>query len=120
MQPTPESGYELCYLGARRSVPVTTDSDLDDFRVEAEQPANWLAWSRSAFAVAVVIVLVALGIANIALYTRWHEVEDGVLWGSRPEGVTALDVVAGSAAAAAGIERGDVLLAVNGTSIESP
>src|SRR5438874_121475 len=114
MQPTPESGYELCYLGPRQSVSVTTDSDSDDMRLDTDlQPASWLAWWRSAFAVAIVVVLVALGVANIALYTRWHEVEDGVLWGARPEGITAVDIAGGSAAESAGIERGDVLLAVN-------
>jgi len=71
-------------------------------------------------AAAVVAVLVTLGLANIALYTRWHEVEDGVLWGERAEGITALEVAPDSAAAAAGIVRGDVLLAVNGTPVESP
>ena len=47
----------------------------------------------SAFAVAVVLVLVALGIANVAMYSRWHEVEDGVLWDARAEGVTAVEVL---------------------------
>ena len=42
--------------------------------------------------VAVVAVLVALGVANIAMRARWHEVEDGVLWGARAEGVTAVEV----------------------------
>ena len=35
---------------------------------------------------------------------RWHEVEDGVLWGARAEGVTALEVAPDSAGGAAGIE----------------
>ena len=82
--------------------------------------ARWLAWGRSLFAVAVVMVLVILGIANVAMYSRWHEVEDGVLWSARAEGVAASEVVPGSAAAAAGIERGDVLLAVNGAPVMSP
>ena len=120
MKPRPDSGYELCYLGPRQRVSVTTDSDPDDLRLDADQPAaSWLAWGRSAFAVAIVVVLVALGVANIALYTRWHEVEDGVLWGARPEGVTALEIAGGSAAAAAGIERDDVLLVVNGRPVET-
>ena len=50
---------------------------------------RWLSWGRSVFAVAVVLVLIALGVANIAMRARWHEVEDGVLWGARPEGLTA-------------------------------
>src|ERR1700741_2315089 len=81
--------------------------------------ARWLVWGRSVFAVTVVALLVALGVANIALYSRWHEVEDGVLWSTRAEGVTAVEVAPGSAAASVGIQRGDVLLAVNGEPIET-
>ena len=82
--------------------------------------ARWLVWGRSVFAVTVVALLVALGIANVAMYSRWHEVEDGVLWSGRAEGVTATDVAAGTAAASAGIARGDVLLAVNGSPVQTP
>ena len=55
---------------------------------------RWFAW-RTLFAVAVVVILVALGVENMRLRARWHEVEDGVLWSSRAEGVTATEVVAG-------------------------
>jgi len=68
----------------------------------------------------VVAALAALGVANVVTYSRWHEVEDGVLWGARAEGVTALEVARGSAGATTGIERGDVLIAVNGSPIQSP
>src|SRR5438132_6518784 len=44
---------------------------------------RWLAWGRSAFAVPIVLLLIALGVANIQIRARWHEVEDGVLWGQR-------------------------------------
>ena len=81
---------------------------------------RWLSWGRSLFAVAVVLVLVALGIANIAMRARWHEVEDGVLWGARPEGVTALEVSTGSVAALAGVVPGDILLTVNGAPVHTP
>ena len=111
MKATGAAGYEVCYLSARQSVPVS---------VQHASVRGWLGWVRTAFAVAVVILLIALGIANIAMYSRWHEVEDGVLWGARAEGVTALDVAAGSPAVAAGIQRGDVLLAVDGSPVESP
>jgi two-component system, NtrC family, sensor kinase len=77
----------------------------------------WLTWGRSAFALTVVGILLLLGAANIVTRARWHEVEDGVLWGARAEGVTALEVARQSAAAAAGIQRGDVLLAVNGSPV---
>src|SRR5438445_2217709 len=67
---------------------------------------RWLAWGRSGLAVAVVLVLIALGIANIQMRARWHEVEDGVLWSERAEGVIATEIAAGSAAARAGVQRG--------------
>jgi len=75
---------------------------------------QWFAWSRSLVAGAVVVVLLALGVANIALYSRWNDVEDGVLWNTRAEGLTAIEVAPGSAASSAGIERGDVLVAADG------
>jgi len=81
---------------------------------------RWLSWARLGFVIAVVLVLIGLGIANIAMRARWHAVEDGVLWATRAEGVTAAEVVPGSAAARAGIERGDVLLAVNGAPVQTP
>ena len=64
------------------------------------EEARWLVWGRSVFAIAVVVVLIGLGVANVAMYSRWHEVEDGVFWGARAEGVTAVEVAAGSAALA--------------------
>ena len=58
---------------------------------------------------AIVAVLFTLGISNVVIRAQWHEVEDGVFWDTRPEGVTAVDVAPGSAAANAGITTGDVL-----------
>ncbi len=43
-----------------------------------------------------------------------------MFWGARAEGVTAVEVAAGSAAATAGIQRGDVLVAVNGAPVQTP
>jgi len=80
--------------------------------VERERPLR--AWARSFFAAIVVVALAALGVANIVQRARWHEVEDGVFWSDRAEGVTAAEIAATSPAAAAGIEQGDILLAVNG------
>ena len=85
-------------------------------RTEPAEP-RWRVWGRTALALAVVVILAALGVANIVTYTRWHEVEDGVHWDSRAEGVTAVEVAAGSPGALAGIERDDLLLAVNGVPI---
>ena len=80
----------------------------------------WTTWGRSVFAVVVIVALAALGIANVALYSRWHEVEDGVLWAARSEGVTAIEIAPTSAAARAGVQHGDVLLAVNGSPVQTP
>jgi PAS domain S-box-containing protein len=67
----------------------------------------------------VAAILMALGIANIATRARIHQVEDGVLWAERSEGVTAAEVAPDSAAGNAGVARGDVLVAVNGDPVES-
>jgi two-component system NtrC family sensor kinase len=91
-----------------------------DLNLTEPVEGRWLAWGRSAFAVLVVGFLIALGAANVITKPRWHEVEDGVLWSPRAEGVTASEVATGTAAAGAGVEPGDLLLAVNGAPVESP
>src|SRR5438034_9233081 len=60
-------------------------ADGQSARTGRAEPAEgrWLAWGRPAFAVVIVLVLIALGIANIQMRARWHEVEDGVLWSER-------------------------------------
>jgi two-component system, NtrC family, sensor kinase len=85
---------------------------------DALMTTRWIAWGRSLFALVVVGMLLALGVANIAQRAQLHQVEDGVLWADRAEGVTAVEVAAGSPAAGAGIQRGDVILAINGAPIE--
>src|SRR5712692_1374922 len=116
------SGYDVCYLDGRLRVGDRVEPPMiDSSPTHAETvEARWLAWVRSLLAVVVVVVLVALGVANVAMYSRWHEVEDGVFWGARAEGVTATEIVPGSAAASAGIQQGDVLLAVNGSPVSTP
>jgi two-component system NtrC family sensor kinase len=91
-----------------------------DLNLDEPLEGRWLAWGRSAFAVLVVGLLIVLGLANVVTKPRWHEVEDGVLWSARAEGVTAAEVAAGTAAAVAGITPGDILLAVNGAPVDSP
>src|SRR5262245_17379784 len=111
-------GYGLCYPGGRRSGDFRPSADpfMTDSPAAATPPrdSTWLSWGRSVSAVTLVVVLLALGVANIGLRSRWHEAEDGVLWGARAEGVTAIEVADGSAGAAAGVEGGAVLLAGNG------
>jgi two-component system, NtrC family, sensor kinase len=83
-------------------------------------PVTWGRWSRPALPVVVVSVLLCLGAANIAARAAFREVEDGVLWATRAEGVVAADIADGTAAAAVGIERGDLLLAIDDRPIEDP
>src|SRR5919112_5829361 len=76
------------------------------------------AWTRPALPVVVVAVLLCLGAANVASRATWREVEDGVLWRSQPEGVVAADIAAGTPAAAVGLKRGDLLLAIDDTPVQ--
>ena len=76
-------------------------------------------WSRALLAVGVVAVLVCLAFANVLVRANWQEVEDGVLWAERADGLVAEDVAPSSAGAQAGLEPGDVLLAVDGQPVES-
>jgi PAS domain S-box-containing protein len=78
------------------------------------------SWVRSVPIVAIALVLIALGVANITTRVRFHHVDDGVLWGARAAGVTALEVAPGSTGHEVGIEGGDVLLAVNGEPVRTP
>jgi two-component system, NtrC family, sensor kinase len=80
---------------------------------------RWISAIRSALVGLVALVLIALGVANVTTRARLHAVEDGVFWAERPEGVTAVEVASGTAGALAGIQRGDILLAVNGVAVQS-
>jgi PAS domain S-box-containing protein len=63
--------------------------------------------------VVVVAALLSLGVANIVARASFHEVEDGVLWTQSPEGVMAADIAEHTPAAAVGLKRGDILLAID-------
>lgn len=75
-------------------------------------------WGRAALAVLVTAILLALVGANIAVRFSWVEIEDGILWEARAEGVVAASVGSEGAGARAGIRAGDVLVAVNGRGID--
>jgi len=112
-------GITLRYLGGGRSVASGRRMPHASTALTVSE-SRWLSWGRSAFAVAVVVGLIVLGVANLEMRAHWHEVEDGVFWSARAEGVVAAEIVPGSAATSAGIERGDVLLAVNGSPVQTP
>jgi PAS domain S-box-containing protein len=68
---------------------------------------------------ALVGVLLCFGALNIAVRVTSQQLEDGVLWQEQPEGVTAIDVAIRGGAMLAGIRPGDVLVAVDGSPIDS-
>jgi len=73
----------------------------------------WIRWAHAALPLVVVAVLLWLGIANIVARATFEELEDGVLWQLRPDGVVAADIAAGTPAAEVGLQRGDLLLAID-------
>jgi two-component system NtrC family sensor kinase len=102
--------------------PLSSDSEFGGSGVSSTVESaerRWLVWGRAALAVAVVGVLLTLGIANIVLRARSRPVEDGVLWLVRADGVTAVEIAPASTGAAVGVERGDVLLAINGVPVRN-
>jgi two-component system, NtrC family, sensor kinase len=113
-------GNAPCCVDDEPSLAASFGQMTDSSQIPSSSDSALLTWGRSALAALVVLVLMGLGIANIARYSGWNEVEDGVYWGPTAEGVSAIEVAPGSPAAAAGIARGDVLLAVNGAPVESP
>jgi two-component system NtrC family sensor kinase len=80
---------------------------------------EWQTRMRTTFPVAVSAVLLLLGLANIVQRATGDDVEDGVLWVQRSTGVVAAEVDPASPAARAGVRAGDVLLAVDGQTIEA-
>jgi two-component system, NtrC family, sensor kinase len=87
--------------------------------ISSAWPATWSRWSRPALPVIVVSALLCLGIANITARATWHEVEDGVLWTTGPDGAVVDEVAKGTPADRVGLKRGDLLLAIDDRPIQS-
>ncbi|MFB3855395.1 MAG: ATP-binding protein [Vicinamibacterales bacterium] len=93
----------------------------------AREALNWrvpvLGFSRERVSAAVTAVAVAaffaVGIANLLLHVTWRALEDGVLWRATGGEVVAAEIAPGSAADAAGLRKGDVLLAIDGFPVEA-
>ena len=76
-------------------------------------------WGRPGLPILVVAALLCLGVANILARAGFQEVEDGVLWVQGPEGVVVADIAEGTPAAAVGLTRGDVLLAIDDRPVQT-
>lgn len=81
--------------------------------------SRWKIWGPPSLAVALVAALICLAAANVVVRANWNEVVDGVLWVDRPGGVTALEIGPGEAGEAAGVQTGDLLLAIDGRPVDS-
>lgn len=81
---------------------------------------GWAAATPAVLTLSVTAVLLGFGFANIAVRLTWHEADDGVLWVSRVEGVTAFDVAPGTPADRAGLKPGDLLEAIDGHYVDRP
>ncbi|MBI2188863.1 MAG: GAF domain-containing protein [Acidobacteria bacterium] len=81
-------------------------------------PLVWVRWAHAGLPLVVVAVLLWLGLANIRARASFDELEDGVLWQVRPDGVVAADIAAGTPAAQVGLRRGDMLLAIDDQPVE--
>lgn len=79
-----------------------------------------MAWAHHSAFLVLAACLLALAAANISLRASWAEVEDGVLWAGRPEGVIAAEVAPRTAGDAAGLQPGDLLVAIDGHAVETP
>ena len=77
-------------------------------------------WVRSLLSLTFVATLLGLGLSNVALRATWNEVEDGILWVTGPDGVTAADVAPDGPGTESGIRAGDVLLAIDGRPVQRP
>ena len=87
--------------------------------LRAPRRDRWSAWVPPVLAVALVAVLICLAAANVVVWGNWNELVDGVLWVDRPAGITAVEVAPDEAGDRAGIEAGDVLLALDGVPVQS-
>ncbi len=74
---------------------------------------------RSAAHLAVVAALLCLGAINIYQQATWVEHEDGVLWSVAGDQVTATEIASASAAARAGVRKGDILEAIDRIPVDS-
>ncbi len=80
---------------------------------------RWGAWAPPVLAVALVAGLLLLAAANMVVLSNWNELVDGVLWTDRAEGITAVEVGLDEAGDLAGIEVGDLLLAIDGVPVDT-
>jgi two-component system NtrC family sensor kinase len=81
------------------------------------QRNSWVQTLPSMTTSVIVAALLGLAALNVMQRASWSEMEDGVLWRSSGSEVVAREIAAGTAGERAGIERGDILLAIDGKEV---
>src|SRR5947207_6198117 len=82
------------------------------------QRSSWVRTLPSMSTGVVVAALLCLAALNMVQRASWSEMEDGVLWKASGVDVAAAEIAAGTAGERAGLQRGDVLLEINGQEIQ--
>jgi PAS domain S-box-containing protein len=79
----------------------------------------WRLWLRPDVPALVVAALLCLGAANVVSKSTWRPFDDGVFWRESEQGIVASEID-DAGPAYRRIQRGDLLLAVDGTVVEKP
>jgi two-component system NtrC family sensor kinase len=83
------------------------------------QRHTWVRTLPSMTTSVIVVALLGLAALNIAQRASWSELEDGVLWKTSPNGdVAAAEIAPGTAAERAGLQRGDIVVAIDGREVQ--
>jgi PAS domain S-box-containing protein len=72
---------------------------------------------KNALVVLAGLVLAALGVYNIVLKATWTLMDDGVFWKGAPQGLVAARIDPGGPGSRAGIQAGDILIAIDGQEV---
>ena len=82
------------------------------------QRSSWVRTLPTMTTSVIVVALLCLAALNIMQRASWSEMEDGVLWKISGGEVAAAEIAKGTAADRAGLQRGDVLLAIGDREIQ--
>ena len=86
--------------------------------IRPDRASSWVRTLPSMTTSAAVAALLGLAALNIMQRASWSEMEDGVLWKVSGNEVAAAEIAQGTAAEQAGLQRGDVLLAIGEREIQ--
>jgi two-component system NtrC family sensor kinase len=84
----------------------------------SSQRTSWGRILPSTTTTVIVAALLCLAALNMRQRASWSEMEDGVLWKDSGGEVAAAEIAKGTAAERAGLQRGDVLLAIGDREIQ--